>query len=175
MPKHIPTPDAIVAVIGEDDRFADAWQRGIDLATERRRPLILYDWDAASLLGEPLPTQWSSDGWEDRFPDRLDPTQLEAAGRASIAEQVQRARDQGVEAYAWLPADHGPQALAEYVGAQGASTVVVPAALTELGGLDAALAGTSRPAEELERTAPAEVIVAQAPGGPGRARPRRGA
>lgn len=160
MPEHTPTPGAVVAVVGEDDRFSSAWLRGVDLAVERRQPLILYDWDSASLLGEPLPTHWSSDGWEDRVPDRLDPSQLDAAGRAPMAEQVRRARDHGVDAYAWLPADHGASALAEYAGAQGATAIVVPADLSELGGLDAVLAGTSRPAEELERTTRIEVIVA---------------
>ena len=91
---------------------AAALRRATELAAKRGEPLILYDWDAPSLLSEPLPTWWSSEGWDQQFPDRLDADQLETAGRGAIAAQVTQARESGVEAFGWLPSDHGPRALA---------------------------------------------------------------
>jgi hypothetical protein len=131
MPRHTPTPGAIVAITAEDDRFAAARHLAADLARERKLPVILYDFDAASLLDEPLPTWWSSDGWENRFPDRLDDKQLRAAGRAAIADQVQELR------------------------------AVIPRDLAELNGLEALLAGGStKPAEVVQEHAAANVVIA---------------
>lgn len=160
MPEHVRTPGAIVVVAAEDDRFDGALRRATDLAGTRREPLILYDWDAPSLVSDPMPSWWSSDGWDRRFPDRLEPEQLDELGRSSIADQVRHARKAGVEAFAWLPSAHGPGKLAEYASAQGASMVVVPRDLTELHGLDALINGSPRPADEVaERVAAAVVIV----------------
>ena len=54
--------DSIVVVSAEDDRFRAALDRAAELARAEKRPLILYDWDAASLLAAPVPTFWSGDG-----------------------------------------------------------------------------------------------------------------
>ena len=159
MPAHRAAAGSIVVVAAEDDRFGGALRRATELAAKRGEPLILYDWDAPSLLSEPLPTWWSSEGWDHQFPDRLDADQLETAGRGAIAAQVKRARESGVEAFGWLPSDHGPGALAVYAGAQGASIVVVPRDLTELHGLDALINGTARPAAELAERASAAVVI----------------
>jgi hypothetical protein len=122
--------------------------------------VILYDFDAASVLEEPLPTWWSSDGWEDRFPDRLDEQQLETAGRTPIAAQVRELRARGVEAFGWLPSDKRPETLAEYIDAQAAEAVVIPRDLAELDGLQALLAGGSaNPAAVVEERSAAEVVV----------------
>ena len=153
------TAGAIVVVAAEDDRFAAALGRATELATKRGEPLLLYDWEAPSFLAEPLPTWWSSEGSHDRLSHRLDPEQLRAAGRGTLAAQVERARDNGVDAFGWLPSDHGPGALADYAGAQGASIVVVPRDLTELHGLDALINGSARPADELVERASAAVVI----------------
>lgn len=76
-----------------------------------------------------------------------------------MAEQVRQARVRGVDAFGWLPSDHGSGVLAEYANGQGASTIVVPRDLAELDGLEALLNGTARPAEELEQQATAELVV----------------
>jgi hypothetical protein len=139
MAHEIPRPGAIIVVTAEDDRFAGTRRLAARLARERELPLILYDYDAASLLEAPLPTWWSSDGWETRFPDRLDEQELEAAGRTSIASQVRDLRGSGIDAYGWLPSAHSPQSLASYVHDQRASIVVIPRELAELEGLRTAL------------------------------------
>jgi hypothetical protein len=159
MPTFTTTVGSIVVIAAEDDRYEGALRRATDLAAKRGEPLILYDWDAPSLLSEPMPTWWSSDGWDRQFPERLDPDQLEELGRAALAEQVRQARETGIDAFGWLPADHGPGVLAEYATDQRASIVVVPKDLTELHGLDALINGTARPAEELEAKTSAAVVI----------------
>ena len=159
MPTYASNDGAIVVIAAEDDRFQGALKRATDLAAKRGEPLILYDWDAPSLLSEPLPTWWSSEGWDRQFPDRLDPDQLDELGRGPIAAQVRQARDSGVDAFGWLPSDHGPSGLAQYATGQSASIVVVPRDLEELHGLDALINGTARPADELEAHVSAAVVI----------------
>jgi hypothetical protein len=158
MPAYLRTMGTVVVVTAEDGRFQGALRRAIALATGRGEPLILYDWDAPSLLGEPLPDPWSRAGADD-IPSRLDPEQLDAAGRGVIADQVRAARSSGVEAYGWLPSDHGPASLAACATAEHASMIVVPRDLTELGGLDAIVNGSARPVEELEHEVAAALVV----------------
>ncbi|HEY4191002.1 MAG TPA: hypothetical protein VGM28_11290 [Candidatus Limnocylindrales bacterium] len=159
MPTYATTSGSIVVVAAEDDRFDGALRRATDLAVKRGEPLILYDWDAPSLLSEPMPTWWSSEGWDHQFPARLEPEQLDELGRAPIAKQVREARETGIDAFGWLPSDHGPRGLADYACEQRASIVVVPKDLTELHGLDALINGTARPAEELEAAVTAAVVI----------------
>ena len=65
----------------------------------------------------------------------------------------------GVDAFGWLPSDHGPGALADYATRQGAWTVVVPHDLEELAGLDALVNGTTAPADDVAERATARVVV----------------
>jgi hypothetical protein len=149
----------IIAVTGDDDRYASARRRAVSLAGSGRAVVILYDWDAPTLFGDPLPTWWSGEGSEDLFSRRLDQVRLRAAGRATIANQVAEAEAAGVKAFGWLPSEHGPKALAAYAREQGASRIVIPAALEEVKGLDVLLGGTDRPAQALDAETRAQVIV----------------
>ena len=103
MPIHTPAPDSIIAITAEDDRFKDARRRAIELARHGDGTLALYDWDAPSLFGESLPTWRSSDGWDSRFPDRLDPEELDGVARPEIGPTGSRGRAAGVDAFGWLP------------------------------------------------------------------------
>jgi hypothetical protein len=153
----------VIVVTGDDDRYASARREAAVLADAGHQALILYDWDAPTLFGDPLPTWWSGEGSEGMFSRRLDETHLRAAGRATIADQVAEARSQGVETFGWLPSEHGPSALASYANEQGAGTVVVPAALKDVGGLEALLDGTSQPAEAVAAKSPSRVLVVDEP------------
>ena len=154
----------IVAVTSEDERFAAARRLGVELARDAGAALILYDWDSASILDSPLPTWWSADGETEQFGDRLDIPQLEMAGRAPLAGQVSAARELGVEAYGWLPSEHGPEPLARYAARQGARTIVVPASLDEAGVVEHILSGAGDVVDDLRQASQAEVVVA--PEGP---------
>ena len=121
------TVRTVIAVTGEDDRFAPVRRAGIERALAEHAPLILYDIDAVgSALESPLPTNWSADGTEDDVGDRLGPEELEAAGREAIARQVEAARGKGVDAWGWLPSDKGREALVQYAARQPAALVIVP-------------------------------------------------
>ena len=118
--------DSIVVVSAEDDRFRAALDRAAELARAEKRPLILYDWDAASLLAAPVPTFWSGDGPGERPDGPMDPDELDTAGRARIASQVREYRAHGVQAAGWLPAEPGAGALAAFAMEHGASALVIP-------------------------------------------------
>jgi hypothetical protein len=148
----------IIVVTGDDDRYAVARRKSMDLAAADGHPLILYDWDAPSFFGSPLPTWWSGEGSEDLVSRRLDQAKLRTAGRASIADQVAEAEALGIAASGWLPSEHGPTPLAAYAREQGAATIVVPSAFEDVGGLDALLHGNDQ-AGALDASTPACVLV----------------
>jgi hypothetical protein len=149
----------LIAVTGDDDRYAGARRKAMDLSAAGEMTLILYDWDAPTLFGDPLPTWWSGEGSEGLFSRRLDQTRLRAAGRAVIADQVAEAEALGIKAYGWLPSDHGPSALAAYAREQGVSTIVISARLKDASGLDVLLNGTNQPAAALAAETPARVVI----------------
>lgn len=154
----------MIAMTTEDDRFAHARRAGVKAAREESLPLILYDIDAASLLNEPMPGDWSAEGAGDQFGDRLTAQQLHRLGRGAIARQVEEAEADGVEAYGWLPTSHGPDPLTEYAFRQKARVVVVPAEREEVDPLTAMLVGTLHPIDRLEDEVAARILVAHADG-----------
>lgn len=135
----------------------------MDIAIEREASLILYDWDAATVLGAALPTEWSAEGTDDDVPERLDIAALEAAGRSEIGVQVGEATKRGIDTTAWLPSSHGADALLEYAERQGASVIVVPAELHAKGGLERITEGSADPSDTVRDKAAADVVVVPAP------------
>jgi hypothetical protein len=124
----------IVAVVGEDGRYDHVRRRAIERARDGGAPLVLFDVDAGStLLESPRPTNWSADGEEQQYGDRLTVNELEALGRAPLADQVRDARARGVEAYGWVPEKNDADGLREYAESQGASLVLVPDEEIDLG------------------------------------------
>ena len=105
------------------------------VAGDSGRILLLYDIDAPTFLGDPLPTWWSGEGSEGQFSRRLDQVNLRAAGRAAIADQVAEAEARGLAAFGWLPSQHGEGPLSEYAKEQGATTIVVTAGMPDIDGL----------------------------------------
>ena len=123
----------VIAVTGEDDRFAPVRKAAVDRALSEHATLILYDLDASeSPLESPLPTDWSAEGTEDEVGDRLGPDELDAAGRAAIAEQVREARAKGVDAWGWLPNQPDREELIAYAARQPGAHVMVPKGDEEL-------------------------------------------
>jgi nucleotide-binding universal stress UspA family protein len=118
----------IIAIAAEDDRYAHVRRRAIERARAAGATLVLFDVDARpSPLESPLPTNWSGQGEEEQFGDRLSLQDLEAAGRRPIADQVREAQAAGVEAFGWLPDSADADALRDYAVRQGADLVLVPA------------------------------------------------
>lgn len=133
------TSQPIIAVTGEDDRYLAVRRRAIDLASEERRAVILYDIDAAGLFASPVPTAWSGDGERELMEEeagpaeRLEPDDLDLAGRPTLAAQVRSLRDRGIEAWGWLPTRKDAADLAAYADRHQASRVLVPRDLAEPG------------------------------------------
>ena len=130
-------PRTVIAVTTEDDRFAANRRAAIDRAKAAHATLILYDLDAGrSPLESPLPTQWDAEGEQEAVGDRLGPDELDASGRGPIAEQVRRARADGLDAWGWLPANDDRETLVAYALQQPAPLIVVPEDETDLAGID---------------------------------------
>jgi hypothetical protein len=144
-----PRPGTIVAVTSLEDHEA-VRKRAAALARDAGSTVILWARDAdVSPLESPLPTDWSGDGEEDQFGDRLDPGDLEVAGREALGRQVAELREAGIDAWAWLPDKADAEHLAEYATDQGASLVLVSVADDDLIAdlRDAADRGTDRDRE----------------------------
>ena len=96
--------------------------RAAGLAIQTNATVILYDLDVEiGALESPLPTGWSSGSEEDRFGARLDPNDLEAAGRRALADQVRVIRAAGI-GLRLAAAKPDADSLVEYAARQGASS-----------------------------------------------------
>ena len=142
---------SVLGYTTEDDEHAAVRLAAVQHARDHGCALILYAADAASAFEEPMPNQWASEGEDKRFGDRLTTADLEFLGRQPIADQVREAQAGGVDAFGWLPKDHGPKAMAEYARQQRVHTVFVPDSLEAIDELSALLAGEPDAVEELER------------------------
>jgi hypothetical protein len=149
----------IVAVTTDDDRYQRTREVAMDMARDAEARLVLYDWDAATILGDPLPTAWSADGPDHDSPTELDAKALEAAGREVIAEQVAEAQQMGVEAAAWLPSEPGPDALGAFAADRDATAVVLPEDLATKGHLERLLGDAGDPVATLRARCGARVVV----------------
>jgi len=150
---------AVIAVTADDDRYADVRRTAMDVAARDGSRLILYDWDAATVLGDPLPSAWSAEGTDEAVPSELDASDLEAAGRAPLIGQLRDAEAMGLKATAWLPSSPGHEALVTYAREHGARTIVVAQELHAGGELERLVTGGSDPVDALRQEAPARLIV----------------
>jgi len=150
MDNPAPRHATIVAVTtADDDTHAAVRKRAAAIADTAGSTVILWAVDGApSPLEAPLPTGWSGEGEEEQFGSRLAPDDLVAAGRESLARQVEELRGRGIEAFGWLPEKADAEHLAEYAADQGASLVLVSAN-------DAELIADLRDVEQHERDHPA--------------------
>ena len=150
--------EPIIAVTGEDDRYHAVRERASNLAAEEGRPVVLYDIDAGGLFASPVPTAWSGGGERELMAEeagpaeRLDPDELETAGRPALADQVRSLRARGIDAWGWLPTGRDLADLAGYAERHHATRVLVPAALEDPGPLDRFL-GRDRAADAESRSA----------------------
>jgi hypothetical protein len=140
----------VIAITADDDQYIDCRKAAMDLAAEAKASLLLYDWDAATVLGDPLPSAWSGHQAPGNVPFELGPEDLERAGREAIARQVVEARARGLHAAAWLPATPGLDGFVEFARARGADTLVVPAHVRSHGGLERLFGGETHPRSALD-------------------------
>jgi hypothetical protein len=133
MQQPTPSHSTIVAVTTADDSHAAVRKRAAALGHQIGSSVILWARDASiSPLESPLPTDWSGEGEQEEFGDRLGPNDLMAAGREPIARQVGELRKDGVDAWAWLPASNDAESLASYATDHGASLILVSTSDSDL-------------------------------------------
>jgi hypothetical protein len=126
-------PTAIVAVTADDDEHLAVLKRAQSVARSSGSTVILWERDAAtSPLESPLPTDWSGDGEQEQFGDRLGPNDLVAAGREPLARQVGQLRREGLDAWGWLPDTADAEHLAAYALDHHADLVLVSAVDADL-------------------------------------------
>jgi nucleotide-binding universal stress UspA family protein len=123
----------LVAYTSEGDDLDHVGRAAVRLAGEHGARVILYDRDAASAFSDPLPNQWASKGEGTQFSDPLSDEELVKLGREPLARQVTAAREQGVDAWAWLPEKHGTDELVSYARRHGADAILLPEDLDEPG------------------------------------------
>ena len=127
-PCHLTARPSVIGITADDDRYLDCRHQAMVIAAREDLELILYDWDAPQLFGDPLPSFWSAEGTEEAVPDRLDERWLERAGREGVASQVRESAAAGVATSAWLPSRKGMEAMAAVArDHDGPGVVAIPA------------------------------------------------
>ena len=121
----------IVACTDDSGRFTATVTKAGERAKETGASVILYDVAAPSALTDPRPNIWAGEGEREVYDHPLNPVELEKLGRHDFAVQVEQLREQGVDAYGWLPQHGGGAALADYATQQGAELVLLPSTLEE--------------------------------------------
>jgi len=121
----------IVACTDDTGRYAATVSVAGERAKANGASVILYDVAAPSAFTDPRPNIWAGEGERDVYDHPLGPVELEKLGRHAFAMQVQGLRQQGVDAYGWLPDSAGGPALAAYAAQQGADLVLVPLSIEE--------------------------------------------
>lgn len=99
-----PEPPTVLAYVGTEGDYQPVLEHASDAARKSGGRLILYDIDAASSLASPRPTVWSSDGADRPFEEGiLTPEMLRATGQIELADLVEDCRQEGIDAFGWLP------------------------------------------------------------------------
>ena len=110
----------VIACAAEGGRRSNVLAAAIAESRRRGARLILYDVDAASVLAGPMPADQAR-----LYGDPLNSSQLRRLGRPLIADQVEAARQQGVDAFGWLPDKLSAEAMIDYAGKHHAELLVL--------------------------------------------------
>ena len=156
----------LVAYVSEDDELDHVRDAAVEIGGKGGAKVILYDRDSASAFSDPMPNQWGSQAEGAQFGDPLSDQELVKLGREPLARKVAAAREAGVDAWGWLAADHGTEALVAYARDHGADLILLPADLEDPG-LGERLKGETvdSAVEEVEETPTALAVVLVAPDG----------
>lgn len=123
--------DTIVVCTDDSGGLDTALARAADRARKSGARLLLYDVTAATPFTSPRPNWWAGQGDAEQYDHPLDPVELEKLGRHNLALKLEQVREQGVDAYAWLPERTGGAALADYARRMHARVILLPEALPD--------------------------------------------
>ena len=110
----------VIACAAEGGRRRNVLAAAVAESRRRNARLILYDVDAAGVWAGPMPT-----GEAGHFGDPLTSSQLRKLGRPLIADQIEAARRQGIDAFGWLPDQLSAEAMIDYAGKHHAGLLVL--------------------------------------------------
>jgi nucleotide-binding universal stress UspA family protein len=146
------TARVIVAWVSEDDELDHVLRAALELGRNNGARVILYNRDSASAVSDPMPNEWASQGEERLFGDPLSEEELVKLGQEPFARKVAAAKADGIDAWGWLPADHGTDELVEYGRTHDADLLLLPDELEDPG-LGAKLKGETagKAVEEAEK------------------------
>jgi hypothetical protein len=117
----------IVACTDASGGYSAVNDVAIAQARETGARVIFYDVSQDGRMTDPRPNFWAGEGEAELYDRPLEPVAIERLGFHELALQVQRARDEGVDAFGWLPNDPGGQGLAAYAQREHADLVLLAA------------------------------------------------
>lgn len=117
----------IVCCTDAAGRFDAVRTVALQQAKDSGARVIFYDVTDDGTFTDPRPNFWAGEGEAEQYDQPLDPVAIEKLGRHDLAVQVMQAREQGVDAYGWLPNEPGGKGLRDYANREGADLVLLPA------------------------------------------------
>lgn len=135
-------PSCIITYIEEDlEKYAPVINAALETASSHGAKLIFYDAEAGGRFGSPTPTFWSGDR-DKELPSKLEPADLEAAGRGVVSRLVSDARAKGIEAWGWLPDSRKAEDLKDYAEYHSADLIILPSELEDVSFFEKLVKGT---------------------------------
>src|SRR5207302_8830679 len=126
MDTHTTSPSCIAAIVDEGGEYEHVGRAATELASEKGARLILYGISSASAFREPVASELSGEGTGEEYGSLLSDSDLDRLGHASLAGQVRRARDRGVDAWGRLASEHGARPFLEFAQGQGPDLMPLP-------------------------------------------------
>jgi hypothetical protein len=122
---EIPFPVNKILVLtddGQKSELAALRESAAEFAAKKSASVLLYDLSAASYLVSPYPSEVYERDWD----RALGKQELNMAGRAYLAGQLDELESSGVQAGAILPTGHGFKQLAEWAEQEKADLIIIP-------------------------------------------------
>ena len=143
------SPKCILACTDPTDQTSAVPLAALNQARVTGARVIFYDVTHDGRMTDSRPNFWAGEGQAELYDRPLDPVAIEKLGFDALALQVQHARDEGIDAFGWLPNEPGGKGLADYALREHADLVLLAAGTEQ----------TARYADEL-RAAQADGVLA---------------
>lgn len=153
----------IVACTDPADAGSSVAGVAISQARQSGARVIFYDVTHDGRMTDARPNFWAGEGEAELYNRPLDPVAIEKLGFDDLAVQVQHARDEGVDAFGWLPNESGGKGLVRYAQREHADLVLLAAGTEQtaryVDELRAAAAGGDLPGTDTIRLVDADATM----------------